>query len=98
MTLTQIQDEHDHMGLDATKRVFWVSEKVTLKTSLLGYRGQLENWNSACSKSRYDTFQKANYKDADQSARMHRLVYAFVIHKPPKTGFLTSRPIWKGQW
>ena len=36
----------------------------------------------------------ANYKGADQSARsMRRLVCAFVVLKPPKTGFLASRPI-----
>ena len=29
----------------------------------------------------------------DQTARMRRLVCAFAVRKPPKTGFLTSRPI-----
>ena len=29
----------------------------------------------------------------DQTARMRRLVCVFVVHKPPKTGFLTTRPI-----
>ena len=33
-----------------------------------------------------------NNKGADQTARMRRLVCAFVVHKPPKTGFLASRP------
>ena len=46
-----------------------------------------------CSQSRYDTFQKANNKGADQTARMRRLVCAFVVCKPPNTGFLESRPI-----
>ena len=32
-------------------------------------------------------------KCADQTARMRRLVCACVVHKPPKTGFLASRPI-----
>ena len=32
-------------------------------------------------------------KGADQTARMRRLVCACVVHKPPKTGFLASRPI-----
>ena len=39
-------------------------------------------------------FQKANNKGTDQSARMRRLVCAFVVRKPPKTGFLASRPIY----
>ena len=38
--------------------------------------------------------KKANNKDADQTARMRRLVCAFVVHNPPKTGFLATRPIW----
>ena len=46
------------------------------------------------SKSRYDTFQWANNKSADQTVRMRRLVCAFVVRNPPKTGFLASSPIW----
>ena len=45
------------------------------------------------SKSRYDIFLKVNNKGADQTAHMRRLVCAFVPRKPPKTGFLASRPI-----
>ena len=44
---------------------------------------------------RYDTFQKANNKGADQTARMRRLVCACVVCKPPKTGFLATRSIWE---
>ena len=33
-----------------------------------------------------------NNKSADQTARMRRLVCAFVVRKPPKTGFLATRP------
>ena len=40
----------------------------------------------------YDTFQKANNKGVDQTARMRRLVCACVVRKPSKTGFLASRP------
>ena len=36
---------------------------------------------------------KKQKKGADQTARMRRLVCACVVHKPPKTGFLASRPI-----
>ena len=32
-------------------------------------------------------------KGADQTARMRRLVCSIVVRKPPKTGFLMSRPI-----
>ena len=71
-------------------RVFRKSEA---QTSLLSYADYLEIWNFACSKPRYDTFQQANNKYADQTARMRRLVCACVICKPPKTGFLASRPI-----
>ena len=48
----------------------------------------------ACSKFRHDTFKYGNNKGADQTARMRRLVCAFVVCKPPKTGFLASRPIY----
>ena len=40
----------------------------------------------------YDTFQKANNKGADQTARMRRLVCACVVRKHPKTGFLMLGP------
>ena len=36
---------------------------------------------------------KKQKKGADQTARMRRLVCTCVVHKPPKTGFLASRPI-----
>ena len=60
--------------------------------SLISYRDQLVNWNSAWSKFTYITIQNGNNKGADQTARMRRLVCACVVHKPPKTGFLASRP------
>ena len=46
-------------------------------------------------KSRSDTFQEANNKGADQSARMRRLVCAFFVGKLWKTGFHASRPIYR---
>ena len=45
------------------------------------------------SKFAYGTFQKANNKGADQTARMRRLVCTCVISNTQKTGFLASRPI-----
>ena len=62
------------------------------QTSLPCYRYELENRNFNNSKLRYDAFQTANNKGADQTARMRRLVCDFVVRKPRKTGFLTSRP------
>ena len=40
---------------------------------------------------RCGTFQNANNKDADRTARMRRLVCAFVDRQPPKTGFLATK-------
>ena len=45
------------------------------------------------SKLRVTSLENANNKGADQSARnMRILVCAFVVQKPPRTGFLASRP------
>ena len=45
------------------------------------------------SKLRVASLENANDKGAGQSARsMRMLVCAFVVRKPPKTGFLASRP------
>ena len=63
------------------------------QTSLLSYRDQIEKWNFTWSMFTYDSFQKANNKGADQTLWMRRLVCACVVPKPPKTGFLASRPI-----
>ena len=64
------------------------------QTGILSYRDYLENRNFTCSKFTYKTLQKWNNKGADQSARMRRLVCACVVRKPPKKGFLASRPMW----
>ena len=45
------------------------------------------------SKCRYNTFQQVNDKGTDLTAQMCRLFWAFGVCKPPKTGFLTLRPI-----
>ena len=49
----------------------------------------LEKNLKPCRKSRYNTFQNANNKGADQTARMCRLVCAFVVRKPPEDIFLS---------
>ena len=66
--------------------------KGKLKTSLLSYKDWLEIWNFARSEPRYNSFQYANNKGADQTARMRRLVCAFVVRKHTTTGFLATRP------
>ena len=47
-------------------------------------------WVRDRSKFTYKTFQKANNKGADQTARMRRLVCACVVRNAPKTGFLAT--------
>ena len=45
------------------------------------------------SKLRVASLENANDKGADQPARsMRMLVCAFVVRRPPKTGFLAPRP------
>ena len=39
------------------------------QTSLLSFKDKLENWNFACSKFRYNSFQNVNKKGDDQSAQ-----------------------------
>ena len=56
------------------------------QTSLLSYRDLLENWNFTCSKFRY-TFQKANNKGGDQTAKAGLPLYC---SQTLKTGFLVS--------
>ena len=86
-SITTCKSKHGaayHTGLEKTcLRDFRLSE---FQTSLLSYI------DFACSKFSYGTFKKANNKGADQTARMRRLVCACVVRKPPKTGFLATRP------
>ena len=83
---------HFQLGLVATKPVLGVSNKASFKPVSSATEASLKvEISPVHSKSRYDTFQKANYKGAYQTARMCRLVGACVVRKPPKAGFLTSR-------
>ena len=68
------------MGLNAIQPVFGVSNKGRLKL-VSSATGTSQKMKSSGSKLRYDTFQKANNKGNDESARMQR------------QGFLMSRPI-----
>ena len=69
----------DQMGHVARKPVFGVSVKASFKpfSSATGTSYKIEFF--ARSKSRYDTFQLANNKGVDQTARMRRLVSGFVV-------------------
>ena len=49
------------------------------QTGLLGYRDEGEAWNFGFSKYRKCTIQAAKKKGADQTARMRRLICAFVV-------------------
>ena len=80
------------MGLVARKPVFRFPRKRDSNQPAQLQR-LVENRNFARSKSKYDTFQLANNKGAVQTARMRRLECGFVVRKPPKTGFLATRPI-----
>ena len=44
-----------------------------IQSSLLNHRDYLESWNFTWSKFTFNTFQNANNKGADQTARMHVL-------------------------
>ena len=83
---------------DTYKTIKWASSREYLssgfrqgevQTSLLSYRDYLEIWNFASGNSRYDTFQSANNKGADQTARIRAgWVCALVVGKSLKTGIL----------
>ena len=84
--------DHQTYGPRREKTCLRGIRESEFQTSLVSYRDQLEDWNFTSSKFTYDTFQNANNRGADQTARMRRLVCACVVRKPPKTGFLASRP------
>ena len=78
------------MGQDVTNPVFGDSDRMRFKPACYAKETSLK---FACSKSRYDTFQKAKKKKHLALIRLHMLVYAFVVRKSPKMNFLTLRPI-----
>ena len=81
-----------NLGLVVRKPVFGVSEKVSLKPISTATETSKKIEMSLVASLDNGAFQTANNKGADQTARMHRLVLAFVVCKPPKTGFLVTRP------
>ena len=68
------------MGLGAIKLVFGGSWQNEFQTSLLSYRGQLENWNFTCSKFTLDTFQTAINRGAEAGLSL-------CCSHPPKDRF-----------
>ena len=84
---------NNNMGLDMTKPVFRVSDKVRLKSvssaTEISYKMEI---SSAASLDMIISNKGIN-KGADQSAWMHSLVCTFVVRKPLKTDFLVPRPI-----
>ena len=64
-----------------------------IQTSLPSYRDALENRNVTLGKFTYETYQKANNKGADQSARMRRLVCVCVVRNPRRQVFSRCGPI-----
>ena len=76
-------DKWDNMGL-----CLQGFRQSKFQTSLLSCSDYLENENFTCSRCRYDTFQQANNKGADQA------VLHLCCSQIPKTGFLASRLIW----
>ena len=83
---------HNYLGLVARKNLSsgFPSKRVSNRTPQL--QRLARKLIFSCSQVKYGTFQKANNKGADQTARMYRLVCACVVCKPTKTGFLASRP------
>ena len=87
---TVINDGHT-IGRDVTKPVFGVSYKARIKP--VSPATETSKKIEISLVASFDIKLKTtNSKGADQSAQMRRLVCAFVVRKPPKTGFLASKP------
>ena len=70
------------MGLGATKPVFGVFDKATLKPVSSVTETSKKNEILLIASLYNDSFQNASNKGADQSAWMRRLVCAFVDRTP----------------
>ena len=84
--LNKLEPNHNYVGLNVTKPVFHVSDKARLKPVSLAL----------------ETSQKIEISPVASVDILSnrgitkvpiRLVCAFVVHEPPKTGFYVSRPI-----
>ena len=82
------------MGL-VTKPVVRVSDKARLKP----FSSATEtSWNIEIMLVASLDMILSNTPITKALISMHRLVCTFVVHKPPKTGFLVSRPICAGPY
>ena len=80
------------MGLNETKPVFGVSDKASFKPVSSATETSKKIEISPLASLYMILSEKTNNKGADKTAWIGRLVYTCVVHKPPKTGFLVSRP------
>ena len=78
------------MGLDARKHVFWVSDKAIFKpvssNTETSYKIEISLVASLDKVLSNKQITKVLFS-------LRRLVSAYVVRKPPKTGFLVSRTI-----
>ena len=79
-----------HVSHAMRKCVFGSLRPGKTQTDLFSYRHQLESWNFGYINKRYHSVLAANNKGADQSARMRRLICAFVVRRLHKTHFLMA--------
>ena len=89
--VASMADVKTYTGLVARKPVYGVSEKASFKPVSTATETSQKIETSPKASLHMILFQKANNKGVDQTARMRRLVCAFAVHKPQKTGFLASR-------
>ena len=80
-----------HMGLDATKPAFGVTNKARIKpvSPATETRKKIEISLVASL-----DIKLSNKRITKALISLRKLVCAVVVRKPPKTGFLTSRPIY----
>ena len=88
------------MGNAARKPVFLVSNQLSSGFTIRSYQKQPAQPQRLARMVKFRLqqvlilfFPISNNKNTDQTVWMHRLVCAFVVRKPPKTGFLASRQI-----
>ena len=71
------------MSIDATKPVFRVSDKIIPKQAFSATETRQNSEISVGASFNMILFNiKVNSKDADQTARMRKLVCAFVVRRP----------------
>ena len=69
-----------YVGYDPRKPVFGICDQDRFKPVYPATEKSYNDENIVCGKSSYSTFPIANNKSTEQTARMRRLVCAFVFH------------------